>query len=76
MFSGQCIKCGNTLEFDTTVTYTCERESNWKGLTDEEVKSLAEEHIYCEDSYYIDKGIYGWDDFARAIEQTLKEKNT
>ena len=58
------------LEFDRM-------EREWVGLTDEEIKSCAKEHLYCEDSHYnVEDGIEGWKDFACAIEAKLKEKNT
>ena len=52
------------------------RKREWVGLTDEEIKTCAKEHIYCEDSHYnVEDGIDGWDDFAQAIEAKLRKKN-
>mgnify|MGYP003703862259 CR=1 FL=1 len=57
--------------------YTHPQKAAWVGLTDEEIKSCAKEHLYCEDSHYnVEDGIEGWKDFACAIEAKLKEKNT
>ena len=57
--------------------YTRPQKAAWVGLTDEEIKSCAKEHLYCEDSHYnVEDGIEGWKDFACAIEAKLKEKNT
>ena len=77
MFYGQCFICGERWELGTAPTCVCERPSNWVGLTDEEIKSLAQDNIFCDDNFYdIDNGgIVGWNEFARDIEQALKDKN-
>jgi hypothetical protein len=59
--------------------YTSPQQREWQGLTDDEVKTMAKDTLYCIDDYYhgdeVD-GVVGWKDFARAVETKLKEKNT
>jgi hypothetical protein len=64
MFYGECYKCGERWELGTGSTCKCEAAIKWVGLTDEEIKQ-------CVDS----RGGFV-EDFARAIEAKLKEKNT
>ena len=49
--------------------YTAPPQREWKGLTDDEIDELAEANL---DFNWKD----GVEDFARAIEAKLKEKNT
>ena len=77
MFYMQCGQCGERWLIGEAQTCTCERQGNWVGLTDEEIKQYAHENLSCDDSFFnIDRGIYGWNEFARAIEAKLKDKNT
>lgn len=69
MFYGQCWKCGERWNLGTASTCTCEPEQpqhTWVGLTDDEITD-----IWAGSSPY-----YHEDDFARAVEAKLKEKNT
>ena len=55
----------NPVDLDQKFLYTAPPQREWQGLTDEEIKSAASLGIY-------EKPLI---DFARAIEQALKEKN-
>ena len=54
---------------DGVSLYTAQPQREWQGLTDEEIDELAEANL---DFNWKD----GVEDFARAIEAKLKEKNT
>ena len=64
----RCISCGQWGQEQI--------EDEWVELTDEEVKTFAQEHLYCEDSHYnIEDGLEGWSEFAKAIDAKLRSKN-
>jgi len=44
----------------------------WQGLTDEQFRELADEHLFYQPEGYEVSGVFN---FARAIEAKLKEKN-
>ena len=74
---GECEQIEFGEAFDdpsVTLLYTAPPKREWVGLTDEEL-----EKIDCVQLKYIGTGEYsieGVDEFARAIEAKLKEKNT
>jgi hypothetical protein len=45
----------------------------WVGLTDENLRKLADEHLFYQPEGYEVSGVFA---FARAIEAALKERNT
>ena len=57
------------LQANCTPLYTAPPPREWQGLTDEEIDELAEANL---DFNWKD----GVEDFARAVEAKLKEKNT
>jgi hypothetical protein len=48
-------------------------QRTWVGLTDENLRKLADEHLFYQPEGYEVSGVFA---FARAIEAKLKEKNT
>jgi len=48
-------------------------QRTWVEMTDEELRKLADKHLYYQPEGYVVSGVF---DFARAIEAKLKEKNT
>ncbi len=54
--------------------------TKWKKLTDDEIYKLESKYItyevYDDDEEGIDVDIFGVTEFAKAIENTLKEKNS
>jgi hypothetical protein len=65
--------------FQAEVMDELRMQEEWQGLTDEEISALEIEYV---DYELFDEGEYGTEcnvyvkEFARAIEQALKEKNT
>ena len=66
---GNIIDLLNEPDDDYTPLYTTPPQRTWVGLTDEEIKRIGKLDL---DSNYF--GL--WYDFAKAIEDKLKEKNT
>ena len=56
---------------DDTQEYAHQRQ--WVGLTDENLRKLADEHLFYQPEGYEVSGVFA---FARAIEAALKERNT
>ncbi len=74
MFYGQCWKCGERWALGTASTCKCLDETpkrKWVGLTDDDIYSNI-----CD---CVDDGTFNMqcaEDYAKAIEAKLKEKNT
>jgi hypothetical protein len=69
-----CPDCGQLLG-DAGHIHTCSPQRTWVGLTDDECDHLAGLHLYAM-KRQVEASIEGVDDFAKAIEAKLKEKNT
>ena len=66
----QCDKCKPQISFNAEVIGYVEPQRTWVGLTDEEINEITSKVIGF-------NSCAGWEeDYARAIEQALKEKNT
>ena len=66
----QCDKCKPQISFNAEVIGYVEPQRTWVGLTDEEINESTSKVIGF-------NSCAGWEeDYARAIEQALKEKNT
>ena len=64
-----CPRCGKR----TNDIHTCTPpQRTWVGLTDENLRKLADEHLFYQPEGYEVSGVFA---FARAIEAKLKEKN-
>jgi hypothetical protein len=53
--------------------YTVPPKREWQGLTNEEMRALADEHLKYQIESYELSGVF---DLIRAVEAKLKEKNT
>ena len=68
-----CVACEGNPKGENIPCVICGTTPSAVGLTDEEVYSLANEHLHYQMEGYEVSGIYN---LARAIEVKLKEKNT
>ncbi len=65
----KCERCG---EVNPAEIHTCSPQREWQGLTDEDIKTMWDNHII---PVFNKNGISPFV-FARAIEAKLKEKNS
>jgi crotonobetainyl-CoA:carnitine CoA-transferase CaiB-like acyl-CoA transferase len=56
---------------DDVIAALAQTERTWVGLTDENLRKLADEHLFYQPEGYEVSGVFA---FARAIEAKLKEK--
>ncbi len=71
MFWGQCNICQQRWPLGSPSECTCPQESNWKGLTDEDVEEIERWIEFKEDG----SGRIPTQKLVRYIERKLKEKN-